>query len=320
VPSAPPPSPTLRPSRPPPPVAASGGSRFAAGAIVAGGYRLLHTLGRGGSGEVWCAIADATGTHVAIKLHDEPDEEAAARALERLREEARVVAAVAATSQRVVRVLDVGVDGAVPFLVMERVNGRTLAQELDRVGVLAPARFAALFAQVAEAVAALHAAGFVHGDLKPANLLLHGGPAGPFIKVADFGVASALGRGAPEPDAPPGFVVGSPAYMSPEQLAGAPLDARTDVWSLGVVAYEALTGWPPFGAPSVPALVDAIATRPHVPASQRRAGLPPALVAWIDRALAKRPDGRFDDVPTMAAALESAIAGLAPTPAPDPVG
>ena len=317
VPSWPPPG---RSSPPAPPRGVQSASRWSVGARLADRYRLVHTLGRGGSAEVWCALCEVTGTHVAMKLHDEADDDeegGADRALERFHLEARLAGLVANDSPHVVRVLDVGLERGVPFLVMERVNGRSLAQELDRCGVVPTERFAGLFAQVAEAVAALHDAGFVHGDLKPGNLLVHGGPAGALVKVADFGAALPIGRPAPDPDdrSTPAFVLGSPAYMSPEQLAGDALDERSDVWSLGVVAYEAVTGWPPFGAASVADLVTAIATRPHPPPSRRRASVPPGFDAWIERALDKAPAGRFASVRSMAEALGAALAASDLTPA-----
>ena len=312
MPSAPPSPPPS--SRPPAQPEAPRHAHAAVGSRIASRYRLLHTLGSGGTSQVWCAITEATGAHVAIKLRDDAAHEHAERTLERFREEARVTGLAAKGSEHVVHVLDVGVDDGTPFLVLERLNARTLAQELDRVGVLAPARLAALFAQIAEALASLHDAGFVHGDVKPANLLVHGGPAGQLVKVADFGAASPIGH-APA-GGPPTPALGSSAYLSPEQLAGAPLDARADVWSRGVVAYEALTGWPPFGAPTGAALAEAIATRPHLAASKRRASLPRALDAWLDRALEKRPSERFADAREMAAALESALASASPTPTP----
>jgi serine/threonine-protein kinase len=284
--------------------------RFVPGARVAARYKLLHTLGRGPFGEVFCACCEATGEHVAIKLADAPGLDTA-RALDAFRTEERAAALAAAASTHALRVLEIGVDGGMPFLVAERVNARTLAQELDRVGVLAPDRLLGLFEQVTEALGGLHAAGFVHGDVRPATVLIHGGPTGPLAKLADFGAAHEAD--AARIDAPAAALV---PYASPEALAGGPIDARGDVWSLGVVAYESLTGHKPFVAPTAAAVREAIAQRPHVPATRRRPGLPGPLDGFFDRALAKARDARFADARDVALALRDALAASALTTAP----
>jgi serine/threonine-protein kinase len=284
-----------------------------AGDVVAGKYRLEQVLGHGGMGEVWRARHEALGTSVAMKFLDAPptdEPDRVAQALERFRFEAQISARLGARTRHIVAVHDAGAHEGVPYLAMELVEGTTLADEIDRTGPLAPRVVALVLDQVGDALGVAHELGVVHRDLKPTNLMIvHG--AEPVVKVADFGVAKAL-RSDVALDRPrettQGLLVGSPAYMSPEQLrADGRLDARSDVWSLGVVAYEALTGALPFEGSTIPELMMAIGADRPEPPSKLRPGLPRALDAWFERALAKRPDDRFGSVAEMAAAFRRAL-------------
>jgi serine/threonine-protein kinase len=193
---------------------------------------------------------------------------------------------------------------------MEYVRGGTLQRELDERVALAPDFVAAIVAQVAEALSAAHGHGVVHRDLKPSNLLLTTEEGGSMLaKVADFGIAKALkadlGADLPE-DTTGGFMLGSPPYMSPEQMAGEAASAEGDLWSLAVIAYEATTGKLPFPGRSFAELLASLAGGRFEPPSALRPGLPRALDAWFKRALAREPARRFRSAREMADALRDA--------------
>jgi serine/threonine-protein kinase len=287
-----------------------------AGDLIAGKYELVRYLARGGMAEVWHGIHADLRTEVAIKFVDgrvSHDRATGAYALERFRFEAQISARLGARTRHVVAVQDAGTHEGVPYLVMEYVPGRTLEQEVETLGPMAPARFADVLDQTADALAVAHGLGIVHRDLKPSNLLLCGAPDGTVVvKVADFGVAKALDAtlALDRPrDTQEGQLVGSPAFMSPEQLRGATgIDARSDLWSLGVVAYETLTGKPCFQGSSVLDLFAAICTVNYRRASSLRPDLPPGIDAWIARALAVEPGARFASAAEMAQAFRALLA------------
>jgi serine/threonine-protein kinase len=235
---------------------------------------------------------------------------AATMAFERFRFEAQVAARLGLATRHVVAVHDAGCDPSGPYLVMEYVRGSTLQQELDDRGVLSLARVAAIVAQVAEALAAAHAYGVVHRDIKPANLLLAAEGGALLVKVADFGIAKALrvDLGADLPEDTGGFMIGSPPYMSPEQMAGRSASGQADLWSLTVIAYEAVTGRLPFPGRSFAELLASHAKGRFDLPSALVPGVPPAVDAWFRRALAKDPAGRFEAAREMAEALAAAVA------------
>ncbi|MDC3956932.1 protein kinase [Polyangium jinanense] len=210
---------------------------------VGGKYRLLRQLGSGAMGVVWEAIQETTSRRVAIKLISQPSDDLRHRLLR----EARICCSIA--HRNVIEVHDVGeTEQGEPFLVMQLLSGETLADLLGRQRRLSPSMAAQIGRDVARGLAAAHAVNVIHRDLKPANIFLHheAGTEGSIVKVLDFGVAKSL-------DANESLVtmvggaVGSPAYMSPEQIRAArDLDHRTDVWALGVVLFEMLTGIRPF--------------------------------------------------------------------------
>ncbi len=203
--------------------------------ILAGRYRLETRIARGGAGEVWRARDTALGRPVAVKLLH-PGYTEHPHTLARFRAEARHAAGLAHPG--IAQVYDYGEDGQ-PFLVLELVDGPSLAAVVAR-GPLDAARVLDVIAQTAAALAAAHAAGLVHRDIKPANLLL--GPGGQ-LKVTDFGIAHAAGSASLTRA---GTVVGTPAYLAPERITGRPATAASDLYSLGIVGYECLTGVPPF--------------------------------------------------------------------------
>ena len=207
--------------------------------VLGGRYRLVRHLARGGMAEVYVAEDQLLNRTVAVKVlfpelaHDEAF-------VERFRREARAAASL--NHHNIVSVYDFGEDEGSWFIVMEYVEGRNLRDIIRSEGQLDPPRAAALGAEVAAALAAAHAQGIIHRDVKPANVLI-AADAGT-VKVADFGIARAAG--ARQGLTMPGTVLGTATYLSPEQAQGAEVDFRTDVYSLGMVLYEMLAGKPPF--------------------------------------------------------------------------
>ena len=223
------------------------------------------------------------------------------RAADRLQREARSAARL--NHPRIVSVFDAGVTDGTPFLVMEHVEGRTLAEELRAEGRLPPERAATIAAGIAEALAAAHAAGAVHRDVKPSNVMLTNGDD---VKVMDFGIARA---GEEDTITHPSVVVGSAPYLSPEQARGEAADPRSDVYGLGVVLYEMLAGRPPFEAESPVAVAFKHLEERPAPPSSHEPGIPPDLDRVVLRALAKDPADRFGSAEAFLAALQPFTAG-----------
>jgi eukaryotic-like serine/threonine-protein kinase len=275
--------------------------------------RLRRPLAEGGMGRVWIAEHAGLATHVVVKTMSEA---MAARpdGAERFAREAAAAAAI--KSPHVVQVFDHGVTpSGVPYIVMELLEGRDLGAYLEAHGPLGPDAVVALVVQLGKVLSRAHRAGIVHRDIKPENIFLceteHKGEV--FVKLLDFGTA----RSDRDPTRAtiPGQIMGTPHYMSPEQSVGSEVDATTDVWSLGVVAYEALTGKKPFEGPSVGAI--AIAIHGPLPTiTQHAPWLPPGLDGWFARACARTPEGRFASVREATHAFVEAATGIAPPDAP----
>ncbi|WP_437734311.1 serine/threonine-protein kinase [Sorangium sp. So ce1335] len=290
--------------------------------VVDGKYRLVRPLGRGGMAEVWLAVHVTLKTELAIKflsLALTGDAERCRTVLERFRFEAQISARLGARTRHIVAVHDAGIHDDVPYLVMEYIRGRTLFAELNEKGPFDPQRFADVLDQIADALTVAHDMGIVHRDLKPSNVMLLDEPGAALtVKVADFGIAKALhgnlGLDRPrETDAD--VMLGSPNYMSPEQLA-TPLsvDARADIWALGVLAYEVLTDWPPFQGNTIAELIVAVSTREFEPVTKVRRSLPQGLDGWFARALAKEPAQRFSTIREMVQAYRAALSAPPPEP------
>jgi serine/threonine protein kinase len=280
-------------------------SPISEGRVLAGKYRVEKVLGSGGMGVVVAAWHLELERRVAVKFLTPTAMERADTA-ERFRREARAAAKI--RSEHVARVIDVGtMEGGLPYMVMEYLDGNDLSDEMQRVGVLPPVQAVDYVLQILEALAEAHSAGIVHRDLKPANLFLARRPDGSrIVKVLDFGISKSLfGTSLAEMSLTRSAVmIGSPLYMSPEQMRSAKdVDTRTDIWSLGVILYEMITGVPPHTGDSIPALCAALLSQEPVPIRELRPEVLPGLEQVVLRCLAKDPERRFSTVSELARAL-----------------
>lgn len=250
------------------------------GFVLGGRYRIATRIAAGGMGEVWSGLDDVTGRPVAVKvMHPHTADELLFA--QRFRDEARHAASL--VHPNIIDVYDCGDDDGLAFLVMELVPGGTVAQLIESSGRLRPATVRSIVRQVASALGIAHRAGLVHRDVKPSNILVR--PDG-VAKLTDFGIVHATdGAGLTRP----GEMIGSPHYISPEQAAGAPASPASDLYSLGAVAHEMLTGNKPFdrGTPLAIALAHVMDPPPELPADT-----PADLAAVVGALLAKDPAGR----------------------------
>lgn len=277
------------------------GERLAAGARLFGRYRLQRSIGRGGTAEVWQAHDERLDRTVAIKVlhpHQLPD----APSIERFVAEGRAAAGLAHPG--VVPVFDVVEDARTPAIVFRYVDGETLADRIARRGPMPAVEAAAIAADLAAALAHAHHVGLVHRDVKPGNVLVE---ADGRVQLVDFGIARAL-EGAEDRETADGLVVGTLRYMAPEQLAGRPIDPRTDLYALGLVLYELLAGHPAFEPASPAALIAAQRTGPPPPP----ASTPSALETLLAELLAVDRAARPPDADVVEARLR-ALAGASPT-------
>ena len=279
---------------------------------------LVSKLGAGGMGAVWLADHTALNTRVVVKfMLVGLDSSASART--RFKREAEAASQV--KSPHVVQTFDYGVtaDG-LPFIVMEHLEGRDLAAEIAARGALDPVTVIAIVTQVAKALTKAHAAGLLHRDIKPDNIFLCQSESEDdlFVKLLDFGIAKThTVEGEAELDAQTktGQVIGTPFYMSPEQVtAQKVIDLRSDLWSLAVVAFEALTGQRPFDGPSFGALAVKIATTDAPKPSATNPALPPSVDAWFAQACAREPSARFGSARELAERLRAAFEGVVSLP------
>lgn len=273
-----------------------------AGTVLAGKYRVERVLGSGGMGVVVAAIHLELGQRVALKFllpRAIENPEAASRFLREAR------AAVRIESEHVARVVDVGrLDGGAPFLVMEYLEGTDLAAYAS--GKRLPVEDAVDFVmQACSAMAVAHSVGVIHRDLKPANLFITTRPDGsPLIKVLDFGISKLSLMDAPAALTHTSAIMGSPLYMSPEQAQSArSVDYRTDIWSLGVILYELLTGEVPFPGDSLTEVIAALLNKSPRPMHELRPDVPLGLERAVLRALEKPLERRFANVGELSAAL-----------------
>jgi Tol biopolymer transport system component len=273
-----------------------------------GPYELTAPIGAGGMGEVYRARDTRLGRDVAVKVLPDPLA-GSAQALARFEREARVVAAL--SHPNILAIHDVGREGPTAFAVMELVDGTTLREEL-RGGPLSPRAAADYAAQVAQGLAAAHEKGVVHRDLKPENLMVTREGR---VKILDFGLASerlpSAGTGgdtqsptlARETD--PGTVLGTVGYMSPEQVRGEVVDHRSDIFSLGCVLHEMLSGRRPFARATAAETMTAILREDATPLSESGRTVPPALERIVSHCLEKKPEQRFQSARDLAFDLET---------------
>jgi tetratricopeptide (TPR) repeat protein len=273
-------------------------------ATLAGRYTVERELGRGGMASVWLARDLRHERPVAIKVLRA--ELAGAIGVDRFLREIRLTAAL--QHPHIVPVLDSGLveDGEgnrLPWYVMPYVAGESLREQLRREGYLPVEQALEIAERAAGALAAAHRLGVVHRDIKPENLLLAGGE----VYVADFGIAKALINTGGEQLTSTGLALGTPAYMSPEQAMGQPVDGRTDQYSLAGVLYEMLAGEPPFTGPTAQAVVARRLAEPVRPLRAVRSTVPAGTEAAILRALERIPADRFPDIATFAGALRQQV-------------
>jgi class 3 adenylate cyclase/tRNA A-37 threonylcarbamoyl transferase component Bud32 len=258
-------------------------------------------------GAVWAAFDAALRRRVALKLMS-PDHLASSSARSRFEREAMAIASL--TSPNVVQIYDYGIDGDAPYIVMELLDGEDLQSRLTRLGKIPLPAAAAIIVQAAKALTAAHDGGIVHRDIKPANIFLarHGGEE--HVKVLDFGVAALISGLSNSETAVTrtGGVVGTPHYMSPEQVRGSRgVDARSDLWSLAVVAYRAVTGRLPFEAEAFGELLIQICTDLVPPPSRLGVDLGIEGDHFFERALARDPARRFRNAREMATAFAALV-------------
>jgi eukaryotic-like serine/threonine-protein kinase len=271
----------------------------AAARVLAQRYELHERIGAGGAGAVWRAHDRVLDRIVAVKLlrtDVAEDPEAAAR----FRAEASAAAKL--THPNAVVVYDIGRDGDDDYIVMEHVAGATLS-DLLRQGPLAPAIAAAVGLQVGRALGTAHGRGLVHRDVKPANVLVTNDGV---VKVADFGIARALGDGSSRLTTT-GAVMGTARYLAPEQLRDEPVDARADVYALGLLLHQCCTGDLPFGDGSAVEVAMRRLTTALPDVRQQVVDVPPALADVITRATAADREARFEDGAALAGALQPAV-------------
>ncbi len=277
------------------------------GELIGGRYVLERQIASGGMGSIWVALDRQLQRRVALKRMTSQRVSSSEAARRLFEQEARAIAQL--RHPHVVQEYDAGMEGDSPIIVMELLEGEDLETRLERRGPLAPAVVASLLNQAARALTAAHAAGIVHRDLKPANFFLAREGADELVKLLDFGLARLL---LPSGDASPAAqvegLVGTLRYMSPEQMrADEALDHRSDLFSLAVVAYRALTGQLPFGLSAVGGLVSGTFRPPAVPASRLVPELGPEVDAFFAQALDPEPARRFASARELAAAFATLV-------------
>ncbi|MCU1354739.1 MAG: serine/threonine protein kinase with sensor(s) [Acidimicrobiales bacterium] len=265
--------------------------------VLNGRYELHRRVGRGGMAEVYLARDRLLDRLVAIKILF-PEFATDPSFVARFRREAQAAANL--NHPNIVGVYDWGKERGTYYIVMEYVDGRTISDILRTDGTIEPKKAAGIAADVAAALGFAHRKGVVHRDVKPGNVLI---TAAGEVKVADFGIARAMTSQGEEDLTQAGSVMGTATYFSPEQAQGQTVDARTDLYSLGVVLYEMASGKPPFTAESPVAIAYKHVQEPVPPLRDKVPDIPPAYEAIVNKALAKNPDDRYPDGAAMRADL-----------------
>jgi serine/threonine-protein kinase len=263
---------------------------FAPGTMIGGRYRLKEELAKGGMGSIWVARHLQLDVDVAIKFMDP---EVADSPLARARFEREARASAQLQYIHIVHVYDFGFEGDTPYLVMELLRGESLEDRLQREGRLSMQALSPIVVQVVKGLRKAHEAGFVHRDLKPGNVFIAKSEDEELVKLVDFGIAKKTG-GAIDSGTAKGELIGSPHYMSPEQLQDpSNIDGRSDLWALGVIIYRALTGELPFPGETLGVVMKHVLIGPTPKASPRAPDLPGAIDDFFERAFAKDREQRF---------------------------
>jgi serine/threonine-protein kinase len=302
-PKAAPPAPVIAA---PPPIPAAPKADGAATAPAAapevqrlGRYQLEREIGHGAMGTVYLGRDTAINRMVAIKaipLASEFSDAELVEARSRFFREAETAGRL--NHPNIVTIYDVGEERGLAYIAMEYLKGRHLSDYAKSDNLMEPRKVLEVIGRTAEALGFAHKQQVVHRDIKPANLMYD--PATDILKITDFGIARLSDSGSTRT----GIVLGTPSFMSPEQLEGRTVTGRSDLFSLGVSLFQLLTGQLPFTADSMTGLMQQIAEAPHPPLRAFRPDLPACVQSIIDRALAKNPDARYDSGAQMAAALE----------------
>lgn len=302
----PPQRPPARPANEPAKDPSPSGDAHLVGATIARRYHLVRLLGDGGMGAVYKAADTVLRRFVAIKLLHKSTTRKSPAAVDRFQREARAAAAIG--HPNIIDILDFGIEDQRPYMVMEYLRGRSLSQILATEGQLQIARATSIAAHTLAGLAAAHERGILHRDLKPANLMVVArfGDKN-FVKVCDFGFAALMGPTSAEDGktlTPERTLVGTPAYAAPERLRGDDRrDPRTDVYAVGVLLFEMITGRRPFDAPTFRELAKKVWNEPPPALGSLRRNVPAGLDAVVLKALAKDPAARFATTSELAAAL-----------------
>ncbi|HEX2876963.1 MAG TPA: protein kinase [Polyangiaceae bacterium] len=273
---------------------------LAPGIVIAERYRLERKLGAGGMGSVWMATDMSLSSTCAIKLVD-PDKVGNEEVRVRFQREARAAAQI--RSANVVDVFDHGLWLDMPFIVMEHLEGEDLGARLDRKGRLDLRETYDIVSQVSRALVRAHAMGIVHRDLKPENIFLVPGDDHEVAKVLDFGIAKLDQYSLRDKTTKTGSFMGTPYYMSPEQARGKNIDWRSDLWALGVIVFQCLTGKPPFESEALGDLMGMILYDPIPKITERDSSLPPELETFWTRAINRDRELRFQSAKELSDAL-----------------
>ena len=274
-----------------------------------GRYQLEREIGRGAMGIVYLGRDTAINRQVAIKaipLASEFSDSELADARARFFREAETAGRL--NHPNIVTIYDVGEESGLAYIAMEYLKGRHLSDFATSNTLLEPRTVLDLIGRTAQALGFAHKQQVVHRDIKPANIMYD--PNADVLKITDFGIARLTGTGTTRP----GIVLGTPSFMSPEQLEGRTVTGHSDLFSLGVSLFQLLTGQLPFAADSMTGLMQQIAEAPHPPLRAFRPDLPACVESIVDRALAKNPEARFESGGQMAAALDECRASMPSMP------
>jgi len=283
------------------------------GRVLARRWTLGRLIGAGGAGAVFESEHVAVGRRAAVKVL-RPDLRGAEAVVRRFHREAKAAAAVGHPG--VVDVVDFDVDSvAGPFLVMERLEGRTLFEEIRSGGRMEPVRALRIADEVLDTLEAVHASGIVHRDLKPENVFLverlsltGSGRAREAVKILDFGISRFDGAGSQTVLTAPGSLIGTPRYMAPEQARGEPgIDARTDIYAVGGLIYTCLAGQPPYHDVPQRQVLYAVFAGPPQPLDSFGLSIPQSICDAVARAMAKNPADRFQSAAELRRALAQSV-------------